>query len=125
MMFVGLGVSGVVPVVHGLTIYGFRELDERMGLSWVLSEGFLYILGAVIYAVSQLSIYIPRIDVFFQPSDNDPQSRWPERSASKKFDIWGSSHQIFHVLILLAAASHLYGMTSAFDFHHGALGARC
>lgn len=52
MMFVGLGVSGVVPVVHGLTIYGFRELDERMGLRWILLEGFLYILGAVIYAVS-------------------------------------------------------------------------
>lgn len=51
MMFVGLGVSGVVPVIHGLTIYGFQELDERMGLSWVLLQGVLYISGAVIYAV--------------------------------------------------------------------------
>ncbi|PSS05129.1 hemolysin-III related-domain-containing protein [Coniella lustricola] len=102
MMFVGLGVSGVVPVLHGLTIYGFSELNERMGLSWVLLQGVLYISGAFLYAV-----------------------RWPERTSPKKYDIWGSSHQIFHVLVVLAAASHLYGMTLAFDFHHGALGARC
>lgn len=52
LMFVGLGVSGVVPVIHGLTIYGFHELDQRMGLSWVLLQGVLYISGAFIYAVS-------------------------------------------------------------------------
>ncbi|ROW09798.1 hypothetical protein VMCG_02175 [Cytospora schulzeri] len=102
MMFVGLGVSGVFPIIHGLTIYGYAELNERIGLNWVLLEGALYISGAFIYAM-----------------------RWPERSFPRTFDIWGSSHQIFHVLILLAAASHLYGMVKAFDFHHGALGARC
>lgn len=53
-MFVGLGVSGVVPVVHGLTVYGFEELDRRMGLSWVLLQGVLYISGAFIYAVSDV-----------------------------------------------------------------------
>lgn len=45
-MFVGLGVSGVIPVCHGLSIYGYRSLDERMGLNWVLFQGFLYIFGA-------------------------------------------------------------------------------
>ncbi|KUI68671.1 hypothetical protein VM1G_04295 [Cytospora mali] len=102
LMFVCLGVSGVVPVIHGLTIYGYQTLDERMGLSWVLLQGVLYILGAIIYAM-----------------------RYPERSFPRTFDIWGSSHQIFHVLILLAAASHLCGMVKAFDFHHGPFGARC
>lgn len=102
MMFVGLGASGVVPVIHGLTIYGYKDLNERMGLAWVLLQGFLYISGAFIYAM-----------------------RWPERSWPRTFDIWGSSHQIFHVLIVLAAAAHLYGMTKAFDYHHGPFGARC
>lgn len=101
-MFVGLGVSGVVPVVHGINIHGFQKLDERMGLSWVLAEGALYIVGAIIYAI-----------------------RWPERLFPTRFDIWGSSHQIFHVLILMAAATHLIGMVKAFDFHHGVLGPRC
>ncbi|KAL2021342.1 hypothetical protein VTK56DRAFT_7313 [Thermocarpiscus australiensis] len=102
LMFVGLGLSGVVPILHALTFYGYRQLDERMGLRWVVLQGALYIFGAFLYAV-----------------------RWPERHFPGKFDIWGSSHQIFHVFVLLAAASHLYGMTRAFDFHHTVLGARC
>lgn len=51
-MFVGLGVSGVVPVCHGLSIYGYQSLNERMGLGWILLEGALYIFGAFLYAVS-------------------------------------------------------------------------
>ncbi|KAI1177594.1 hemolysin-III channel protein Izh2 [Nemania sp. FL0916] len=101
-MFVGLGVSGVIPVCHGLGIYGYHALDERMGLSWILLQGALYIFGAFLYAV-----------------------RWPERTSPGTFDIWGHSHQLFHVLILLAAASHLKGMAKAFDYHHSTPGARC
>ncbi|KAI1428274.1 hemolysin-III channel protein Izh2 [Xylaria sp. FL1777] len=101
-MFVGLGVSGVVPVCHGLTIYGYHSLNERMGLNWVLFQGGLYIFGAFLYAV-----------------------RWPERTSPGTFDIWGHSHQLFHILILLAAASHLRGMAKAFDYHHSILGAQC
>lgn len=52
LMFVGLGVSGVIPVIHGLTIHGYGELNERMGLAWVILQGVLYISGAFIYAVS-------------------------------------------------------------------------
>ncbi|KAK4100923.1 HlyIII-domain-containing protein [Parathielavia hyrcaniae] len=102
LMYVALGLSGVVPILHALTSRGYRELDERMGLSWVILQGALYIFGALVYAV-----------------------RFPERRYPGKFDIWGSSHQIFHVFVLLAAATHLYGMTRAFDFHHSILGAQC
>ena len=55
MMFVGLGVSGVLPICHALGTYGYEGLDQRMGLSWVLLEGFLYIFGAFLYAVSVVS----------------------------------------------------------------------
>lgn len=120
-MFVCLGVSGVVPVVHGVTIYGYSELNERMGLNWVIFQGFLYISGAFIYAVSRTT----PCRIKLHSSDTFQQIRWPERLSPKTFDIWGSSHQIFHVLILMAAGTHLYGMIKAFDFHHGALGARC
>ncbi|KAK9776919.1 hypothetical protein SCAR479_06320 [Seiridium cardinale] len=66
MMFVGLGVSGVLPVCQGIAIYGYHDLEKRMGLNWVIFQGFLYIFGAFLYAV-----------------------RWPERSAPGTFDIWG------------------------------------
>lgn len=62
LMFVGLGLSGVVPILHALMFYGYRELDERMGLSWVILQGALYIFGAFLYAVSAC----PR----FQPGGN-------------------------------------------------------
>ncbi|KAM0807173.1 hypothetical protein AB5N19_07512 [Seiridium cardinale] len=102
MMFVGLGVSGVLPVCQGIAIYGYHDLEKRMGLNWVIFQGFLYIFGAFLYAV-----------------------RWPERSAPGTFDIWGSSHQLFHVLILFAAASHLKGMAIAFDHHHNVMSTQC
>jgi len=101
-IFVGLGVSGVVPICHVLSKYGYQQLDAQMGLSWVLLQGFLYIAGAGLYA-----------------------ARWPERSYPRTFDIWGSSHQLFHVLIVIAAAAHLKGMANAFDYHHAVMGAQC
>lgn len=52
MMFIGLGVSGVIPVVQGLFIYGYRTLEDRMSLSLVIIHGVIYIFGAVLYAVS-------------------------------------------------------------------------
>lgn len=51
LMFVGLGLSGVVPVVHAVGEDGFAALDERMGLKWVMLQGAMYIFGAFIYAV--------------------------------------------------------------------------
>ena len=54
-MFVGFGLSAVIPVVHGLRRYGLEQMQQSMGLYWVVLEGLLYIIGANIYAVcSQL-----------------------------------------------------------------------
>ncbi|KAK6213731.1 hemolysin iii family channel protein [Colletotrichum tabaci] len=101
-MFVALGTSGVVPVLHGAALYGRAEMEARMSLSWVVLHGALYIFGAFLYAV-----------------------RWPERSFPGTFDIWGSSHQIFHFFVVAAAATHLYGMAKAFDYHHTVRGSLC
>ncbi len=51
-MFVAMGLSAVVPVLHGLEIHGVHEMQDRIGLTWLLLQGFLYILGAGLYAVS-------------------------------------------------------------------------
>ncbi|KAK1716729.1 hemolysin III family channel protein [Colletotrichum acutatum] len=101
-MFTALGTSGVVPVLHGLTIYGRQEMEDRMSLNWVVLHGLMYIFGAFLYAF-----------------------RWPERSFPRTFDIWGSSHQIFHFFVVMAAVTHLYGMTKAFDYHHTVTGGKC
>ncbi|KAK4998391.1 hypothetical protein LTR66_002365 [Elasticomyces elasticus] len=94
-MFVAMGLSAAVPVLHGLKVYGFSQLDQQIGLKWLVLQGLLYIVGAGIYA-----------------------ARVPERWRPGRFDIWGSSHQIFHILVLLAAATHLMGLLNAFDYEH-------
>lgn len=50
-MFVAMGLSAVFPVLHGLLLYGIQQMNRRIGLSWVVLQGFLYVLGAAIYAV--------------------------------------------------------------------------
>lgn len=52
-MFIAMGLSAVFPVIHGLKIYGFYVMRYRIGLIWLVLQGFLYILGAIIYAVSR------------------------------------------------------------------------
>jgi predicted membrane channel-forming protein YqfA (hemolysin III family) len=47
-----MGLSAIFPVLHGLEIYGIDEMRNRIGLTWVVLQGFLYILGAGLYAVS-------------------------------------------------------------------------
>ncbi|CAG8950711.1 hypothetical protein HYFRA_00002921 [Hymenoscyphus fraxineus] len=101
-MFSAMGLSGVFPVLHGLEMYGIENMKERMGLMWVLLQGVFYIMGAALYA-----------------------GRFPERSWPGKFDIWGSSHQLFHVLVVMAGASHLYGLVVAFDYNHRTIGLKC
>lgn len=94
-MFIMMGLSAIVPVLHGLKLYGLEQMQRQIGLSWLVLQGALYITGAVIYA-----------------------ARVPERWKPGQFDLFGSSHQIFHVLVLLAAAAHLTGLLKAFDYEH-------
>lgn len=95
IMFVAMGLSAVFPVLHGLKVYPVARLDELIGLRWMVLQGALYILGAGLYA-----------------------ARIPERFRPGAFDIWGASHQIFHVLVLVAAMAHLIGLLKAFDYRH-------
>ncbi|PNP49910.1 hypothetical protein THARTR1_09440 [Trichoderma harzianum] len=102
MMFTSLGLSGFIPVIHGVIIYGYKGFEDRISVTWIIVHGAMYIFGAALYV-----------------------ARWPERSFPGAFDIWGSSHQIFHMFVLLAAATHFYGMVKAFDYHHTILGSSC
>lgn len=94
-MFVAFGLSGVLPVLAGVIVFGTDEVWSRSGLFYILSEAVLYISGAAIYA-----------------------ARIPERYSPGKYDIWGHSHQIFHFLVVLAAISHGVGLYKACLYAH-------
>ncbi|ORY63985.1 mPR-typeG-protein-coupled receptor [Pseudomassariella vexata] len=89
------GLSGFAPIAHGIYMFGFPQMLLQSGLLYYLIEGGLFLLGAVVYA-----------------------TRFPERLKPGKFDLYGSSHQIFHVLVVLATVTHLVGVLSAFDYNY-------
>lgn len=45
-------------------------------------------------------------------------SRFPERVWPGKFDIWGSSHQVFHVLVVVAGGVHAWGVWRAYGWSY-------
>ncbi|KAI9092127.1 hemolysin-III related-domain-containing protein [Phlyctochytrium arcticum] len=93
--FVALGCSTVIPVIHVVSIYGFQFVSQNLSFWYMISMGLQYLVGAFIYA-----------------------SRVPERWYPGKFDIWGQSHQLFHLLVVSAAVVHYFGVTRDFRFWH-------
>lgn len=55
-MFVAMGLSAVFPIIHGMKMYGIENMRDRIGLSWLVLQGVLYILGAGLYAVSKWNV---------------------------------------------------------------------
>ncbi|RKP27579.1 hemolysin-III related-domain-containing protein [Syncephalis pseudoplumigaleata] len=94
-IFIALGGSGVVPMLHALIQFGWHHIIEGASLPWVVSMGAVYIVGAIIYA-----------------------ARVPERWWPGKFDIFLHSHQIFHLFVITAATMHYVGLVRAFRWHH-------
>lgn len=75
--FGSLALTFFIIVCHGIYIHGINE-QKMMGLMWVLSTASINAIAATAY-----------ITKF-------PESWWP-----RSFDIFGSSHQLLHVLSTL------------------------
>ncbi|RYO25913.1 hypothetical protein AA0111_g8468 [Alternaria arborescens] len=101
-LFCAIGWSGAVPMTHAAQSFGIEQADKQMGWWLMICEGLCYITGAFIYAV-----------------------RFPERFRPGLFDIWGCSHQIFHLCAVGGAAWHLVALLKAFDYNHDPATRRC
>ncbi|KAH8814042.1 hemolysin-III channel protein-like protein Izh2 [Hyaloscypha sp. PMI_1271] len=93
--FGSLAIFTMVPVVHGINKYGWDIQSQRMGVVWVVITLVLNVSGATAYAF-----------------------KIPERWCRRRFDILGASHQIFHLMVVLAALTYTQGILQAFDFVH-------
>lgn len=87
-VFMGFGLSGVIPAIHHLVKEGWFPSLTQASLGWLFLMACLYITGAILYAL-----------------------RVPERFFPGKCDIWFHSHQLFHVLVIAAACVHYHGIT--------------
>ena len=94
-MYAGLGLSAVVFVVHGILLHGWTVQNRRMSVDWMGLMAVFNLVGAVIYAA--------RV----------PEKLWP-----LEYDIYGSSHQVLHVAVVLAGLAHMFGLFRAFDYLH-------
>ncbi|CCF59296.1 hypothetical protein KAFR_0G02650 [Kazachstania africana CBS 2517] len=94
-LFVCFGLSAVLPVICGLYHYGFYNTWHRIQLKWVLLEGVFYIFGAFLYGI-----------------------RFPEKYTPGKYDIWGHSHQLFHILVVIAALCHFKALMCSYEHVH-------
>lgn len=93
--FIATACSGLAPTLHGLWLHGAARGFHACGVKWWLAEGFWYGVGVLFFV-----------------------SRFPERWAwgyrrgrwRGWFDVWGSSHQIFHACVVLGAGCHCWGV---------------
>ena len=92
-MYAGLGLSAVVFVVHGILLHGWAVQNQRMSVDWMGLMALFNLMGAAIYA-----------------------ARVPERLRPRKYDIYGNSHQVLHVAVVLAGLAHMFGLFRAFDY---------
>lgn len=116
--YVALGASSFVPLLHGVQLYGLEYMMQYSGMNWYLLELAFYGGGVGLYGVSPHLAAPSSIIVRDKRTNWQQQSRTPERFAPGKFDIWGSSHQIFHVAILCAMYVHAIALKHAFTAYH-------
>ena len=83
LVFVLFGLYGAIPFVHIYFRDGYALASHAYALWGIVIMAALYIGGGALYAF-----------------------RIPERFWPGKFDIWASSHQIFHVCVVTAALVH-------------------
>lgn len=100
MMYAGLGLSAIVFIVHAVILRGFSEANRRMSLDWMGLMAVLNLTGAAAYGI-----------------------RIPEKMSPGRFDIYGSSHQILHFMVIFAGLAHMFGLLKAFRYYHNTLAA--
>ena len=83
LVFVLFGLYGVVPFFHIYLRDGYLLAADAYAPWGIITMALLYIGGGLLYAF-----------------------RIPERFWPGMFDVWASSHQLFHILVVTAALVH-------------------
>lgn len=96
IMYAGLNLSFIFPIIHGISRFGWETQMWRMSLDWMALMTTFNLTGGALYAL-----------------------RIPEKWYPYRFDVWGASHQIMHCLVICAGIAHLFGLLRAFDHVHG------
>ncbi|KAF2421081.1 HlyIII-domain-containing protein [Tothia fuscella] len=88
-----LATSAMIPIFHRMGSLGWTDACLQIGAQWLLAEGLLLFVGVGIFVC-----------------------RFPEKWSPGDFDIWGHSHQLFHIFAVAATACHLRSLVTAFNY---------
>ena len=100
ILFIIFGLCAGIPVIH-MALFGNYIKGYVKGvklLFWYIG-GVSYVTGALFYIM-----------------------RFPEKKLPGKFDYFGASHQIFHVLVFVGAFTHFLGSLDAYYYRFDNLG---
>jgi channel protein (hemolysin III family) len=92
-VFIAVGFFGVLPIGHLIWNNGLSDVHMNESFLFLIIMGFFYLSGAVVYATN-----------------------FPERVYPGKFDLFLSSHQIWHFFIVIAALCHYHGSLKQYEF---------
>ncbi|KAJ5813509.1 hemolysin-III related protein [Penicillium pulvis] len=90
---IATGLFAFAPISHAGYLWGPRYL-LRIGVPYYLLEGALLLVGCYFY-----------------------QTRIPESIYPGRFDIWGHSHTLWHILVTLSILAHMGGLLSAREYN--------
>lgn len=90
-VFTLLALSALLPFFHSAGLIGWSRARSKIGAVWYVAEGVFLLLG--------VSLFVSRV---------------PERPSS--FDIWGHSHQIFHIFAVIGGAFHVAALVVGYNY---------
>jgi adiponectin receptor len=88
-----LATSAMIPIFHRIGSLGWIDACLQIGAQWLLAEVLILFVGVGIFV-----------------------GRFPEKWSPGSFDIWGHSHQLFHIFAVVATACHLRSLVTAFGY---------
>lgn len=88
-----LAVSAMLPIFHRGGILGWDEACTQLGVQWYLAEAVSLLLG--------VGSFVGRV---------------PERFSPGSFDIWGHSHQLFHICAVAGACFHIVALVTGYQY---------
>ncbi|QFZ25441.1 putative ADIPOR-like receptor [Clavispora lusitaniae] len=111
-MFILFGLSGTLPIVAGVKMFGWKDAIGRSAADWCCAEGVFYILGACLYALR-----VPERFFHIEHPEGEEETLL-DKMKPGKFDLFGHSHQIFHVMVVVAAYCHWKALVACYHYLH-------
>ena len=109
------GLSGIIPAIHYVLMEGWFSKISQASLGWLILMGLLYILGALFYALRVPERWFPgKCDIWVNIRLGEAKNNHhctSHTNPNHLLVLQFQSHQIFHVLVLVAAFVHYHGIS--------------